>query len=220
MGRLGAAGTRTWQIHQAQIEFRGQSNQREAVAERRFEVPLPETLQKGERQKQREDEIDDRRRFVLEHVVQAPVGGCGVEAVVLDVPTPMASPPQLPDGQPSLAERRCLVPGRGFLGFLPLAGDSFSALLGFQGMQHPQRLRHAFTGGEALVVSVLDRSPTFGPLPVGGAGRNNACGWRKNSWPSTAANNQSVVLWSILLRLMRRWTSLSTSRNVPLSNCA
>lgn len=31
-----------------------------------------------------------------------------------------------------------------------------------------KRLGHAFAGGEALVVPVLDRSPTFGPLPVGG----------------------------------------------------
>lgn len=129
---------------------------------------MPETLQKGERQKQRENEIDDRHRFVLEHVVQAPVGGCGVEAVVLDVPTPM--------GEQSL----------GVLEQQPtVALDDHHDVLVVP-------LAEVEEGG--LEVQAIADHGVEVPAVVG-----------KDPFQ---------------LRLMRRWTSLSTSRNAPLSNCA
>ena len=58
---------------QSRVEFVGQGDEREAIAKRRFEISLPEALYENEREEQREHEIDDCRRFVLENVVQAPV---------------------------------------------------------------------------------------------------------------------------------------------------
>jgi len=69
------------------------------ITQRRLEVSPPEALEEDEGQKQREHEIDDRRRVVLESVVQAPMGRGGVEAAVLDVPTPVTYAPERSRGQ-------------------------------------------------------------------------------------------------------------------------
>ena len=100
-GQLGPAGIgwpaarSTLRAGQRRVQFGGQADQRETITKGRLEVPSPETLQENEGQKQREHEIDDRRRFVLEDVVQAPMGRSAVEAAVLDVPTPVAGPPEV-----------------------------------------------------------------------------------------------------------------------------
>jgi hypothetical protein len=126
-------------------------------------------LEKNERQKKREHEIDDGRRFVLVNVVQTPVGRCYIEAIVLDVPPPMPRVPIVPRGRPLLAERSRPIPGGSFVRFLPLPGNAFSAVLGLQGLQYPQRFGHALRGAEAFLVPVLDGSPALGPLSVRGS---------------------------------------------------
>ncbi len=77
-------------VDQSRVEFGGQADQRETITKGRLEVPSPEALQENEGQKQREHEIDDCRRFVLEDMIQAPMGRGAVEAAILDVPTPVA----------------------------------------------------------------------------------------------------------------------------------
>ncbi len=153
----GAALTSTLGAGQRCEQFSGQADQREMITQRRLEIALPEALQQNEGQKQREHEIDDRRRFVFEDVIQAPMGRRGVEAVVLDVPAPVARSPERSRGQTRTAERRRPVPGGDLLGVFPLAGDPFSTLLGLHGVQHAQGLRHAFAGGKALVVPNTER---------------------------------------------------------------
>src|SRR5208283_5631403 len=95
------------------------------------------------------------------------MGGGRVEAFVLVVPPPMACPPITPRGQPPFAERRGPIPGGDFVRFFPLLGDAFSAVLGLDGVQDPQRFGHALRGCETFLVPVLDGSPTLGPLSVG-----------------------------------------------------
>ena len=95
---------------QSGVEFGSQSDQREAVTQRRFEVPPPEALQEDEREEQGEHEVDDRRGFVFVNVIQPPMGRRGVEAPVLDVPSPVARTPARLRGQSALAERRGPIP--------------------------------------------------------------------------------------------------------------
>ena len=59
----------------------------------RFQVPLPEALQQYMHDERRQKEIEDRCHRVLEAVIQTAMSRQDVEAVILDVPAGMATPP-------------------------------------------------------------------------------------------------------------------------------
>ena len=71
---------------QAPTQFLRQAQQRpEHRTQRRFEIALPEALQQDVHQKQRQHEVDDRGRVVLEAMIQSPVRSQGVEAIVFEL---------------------------------------------------------------------------------------------------------------------------------------
>ena len=102
-----------------------------------FQIPTPEALQQHVGEEQRQDEVDDRRRIVLEAVVQGPVGAEGVEAVILDIPAIVSRLPRGGDWGVGFS-RECTPQSHSELTSfsLHLASHAFAALLGLHGSQH------------------------------------------------------------------------------------
>ena len=61
------------------MQFRGQTDQGQMQASLPLEVPVIETLQEHERNKERKDEIEDGRRLMLKTVIKRPISDQGVE---------------------------------------------------------------------------------------------------------------------------------------------
>ena len=76
------------------VQFAGQRDEGKLDASRKLQIAEPEALQQHEDDEQREREIDDCRRIMLVAMIQAPMRAERVEAIVLDVPPPMAGAPQ------------------------------------------------------------------------------------------------------------------------------
>ena len=73
------------------VQFAGQARYEGKLdASRKLQIAEPEALQQHEDDEQREREIDDCRRIMLVAMIQAPMRAERVEAIVLDVPPPMA----------------------------------------------------------------------------------------------------------------------------------
>jgi hypothetical protein len=70
----------------AEVEFHGQADQGEVCSPFGLQVSIVKALQEHKSDEEREDEVEDGRRLMLETVIEGPVGHQGVEEIILDVP--------------------------------------------------------------------------------------------------------------------------------------
>ena len=103
LGQPGCAAARA----EAAVQFVDEPDQTtDDSAASRLQIAAPEALQQYIGHEAGQGEVDDRRRFVSEAMIQGQMSGQRIEAIVFDVPPTMA-------GMPELARRKLALGKRG-----------------------------------------------------------------------------------------------------------
>src|SRR4030067_1444407 len=144
------------------MEFVSQTDQCQMDAPLRFEIPVVETLHKHKSNEEGKDEIKDRRRVMLEAVIERPISHQGVEQIVFDLPASMSDVPEHSRGDLGHRERRDPPPVMDLRLFDPLVVLAMPFGHCFLRMENSKRNLNPFRRGKAFRIPGLDlRWPFF-----------------------------------------------------------
>jgi len=145
------------------MQFRGQTNQGQMQASLPLEVPVIETLQERERNKERKDEIEDGRRLMLKTVIERPISDQGVKQIVFDLPASVSDVPEQTCAELGLGQRCHPPPVVDFSLFDPLVFLTLPFGHRFLRAENPQGDLNPFGRGKTFRIPGSDLGGTVFP---------------------------------------------------------